>query len=141
MSIRFYIQNAGWASLNPSEAYQAKKAMDQYRKLHPVCEITGSNKNVQVHHIIPIWARPDLAADPNNFISLSVSSNIHLILGHNGNYANRYVKNIKEISKEIRDSIKKSDVIERNTDISTLSFKPNVIWKAIKNWIKFIFKK
>ena len=115
--------------------------MDEYRKQHPVCEITGSNKNVQVHHIVPVWARPDLASDPNNFISLSTSANIHLIFGHDGNYSDRYVQNIKENAKKIRAITKKGIIINREEHITIQTIKSDIIWKAIKNWIKFIFKK
>ncbi len=122
MSIRFYIQNAGWSVLNPSQAYQAKKAMDKYRKLHPLCEITGSNKNVQVHHIIPVFADPTLAADMENMISLSTSANIHLIFGHDGNFGARYVKNIKNIAEEIRNTTSTAEVVVKQ-DIQALNKK------------------
>lgn len=106
--------------LNPSQVYQAKKAMDKYRKLHPRCEITGSNKNVQVHHIIPVFADPTLANDTDNMISLSTSANIHLIFGHNGNFGARYVKNVKKIAEEIKNITSTEEVVVKQ-DIRALN--------------------
>lgn len=140
MSLRFYIQNAGWSVLNPSQAYQAKKAMDKYRKLHPLCEITGSNKNVQVHHIIPVFADPTLAADMNNMISLSTSANIHLLFGHNGNFGAKYVKNIKKIAEDIRNITSTSEVVVKQ-DITTFNVEHCIICTRIRLWIATFLKR
>jgi hypothetical protein len=133
MSIRFYIQNAGWASLNPSEAYQAKKAMDEYKKTHKVCEITGSDKNVQIHHIVPVWADPSLAADPNNFIALSTQANIHLIFGHNGSYAKRYIKDVKQIANSVRFLLDEADIVIR-PQILAYKSNPMTILRSLYGW-------
>lgn len=114
-SLRFTIQNAGWSALNPSKAKEVRKAMDAHRKLYPACAITGSFKKVQVHHIIPVWADPTLAADPDNFISLSSSAHIHIIYGHNNNFGKYYVKNIKDIAEKMREVKMQSEVVERVT--------------------------
>lgn len=132
MSMNFYIRNAGWAVLNPSEAYQAKKAMNEYRKQHPVCEITGSDKKVQVHHIVPVWADPTLANDPNNFISLSICSNVHLLLGHAGNYSNKYVGNIKELAANIQEILSHKTVVHRAPNIKLIKIS---IFRKIYNKI------
>lgn len=113
INIRFLIQNAGWAALNPIKAIEAQNAMSVYRKTHPLCEITGSDKKVQIHHIIPVWSNPDLAADPNNFIALSTSANIHSIFGHDRSFGHKCVSNIKTIAEKIRDIKKESIIINR----------------------------
>ena len=112
--IRFTIQNAGWSTLNPSKAYQTRKAMKAYRAAHPVCEITGWRKGVQIHHIVPVWANPYISADPNNFIALSSKAHIHLIYGHAGNFGKRYVSNVKVLAEKMRDLLKEADIIYRN---------------------------
>jgi hypothetical protein len=99
--MNFFIQNVGWSALNPRKALAVKRAMDAYRKAHPICEITGSDKGVQIHHIVPVWANPDLADDPTNFIALSTSSNIHNIFGHDGDFGHKYVSNVKEIANKV----------------------------------------
>jgi len=109
---RFSIM-AGWSSLNREKVNSTRRAMRKYRKSHPVCEITGSDKKVQVHHIIPVWANPELSDDPNNFISLSASANIHHIFGHDRNFARKYVSNVREISEKILAMREEADIIER----------------------------
>ena len=112
--VRFTVQNAGWSTLNPKKSYAARKAMKAYRKVHPVCEVTGSNKRIQIHHIIPVWAAPELAADPDNFIALSIKSNIHLIYGHAGSFRKRYIANIRNMAEKMRELYKEAEIISRN---------------------------
>lgn len=123
--MRFFIQNAGWSALHPIKAIEAQQAMSEYRKKHPVCEITGSKNKVQIHHIIPVWADPSLAADPNNFIALSASAHIHIIYGHNGNFARRYVPNIKVIAEKLRAVKQESIIIERPKEVKA---KSKILW-------------
>jgi hypothetical protein len=111
--LQFVFRNAGWAALNPDAARKAKDAMDVYRKAHPVCELSGSKKNVQIHHIIPVWQAPELAAEQSNFIALSASAHIHLIWGHNGNFGKYYVANIKELALKVRAIRDEAVVVER----------------------------
>lgn len=118
-NIRFVIQNAGWAVLNPSRVKEVQAAMAEYRKSHPVCEITGSKKKVQIHHIVSIWANPDLAANQDNFIALSASAHIHLIYGHDGNFGKKYVSNIKEIAEKMR-AIKSESIVVHRDSINTI---------------------
>lgn len=80
-----------------------RKNMITYKKLHIECECYGRTKKVQVHHILPVSVRPDLAADPRNFISLCGKPHCHLIDGHGGNFKD-YVPNVREVCelKQIR---------------------------------------
>lgn len=112
-SVRFTIQNAGWTALHPIKASKTRKAMREYRKTYTKCEITGSTKKLQTHHIIPVWKNPELADDPNNFIVLSASSNIHHIFGHDCSFKTKYVSNIKEIAQEISRIKAQSKVVHR----------------------------
>lgn len=129
-SLRFTIQNAGWSTLHPVQAKEARAAMQKYRELHPACEITGSKNKVQVHHIIPVWKDPSLAADPNNFISLSASAHIHIIFGHNNNFGKYYVPNVKYIAAHIREIRSNIEVVER---VKVLEYKPTLLAR-IKSW-------
>ena len=103
--------------------------MKEYKKKHPLCEFTNTRKDVQVHHIVPVWACPERAADKTNMISLSTSANIHLLFGHNGNFHNRYVANIKDIAESVRGTIGKSEVVRR---VETQSIKGK---NRIAGWI------
>ena len=139
MSIKFYIQNAGWVALNPIDARNANKAMNEYRKTHKVCEVTGNNKGVQIHHIVPVWADPSLAADPNNLIALSTSANIHLIFGHNGNFGQKYIKNIKQIAKDVQIALNGAKVVIRpkksTFNVLSTSFWGSIYKRIVKHFI------
>ena len=125
---------AGWSTLSPSDAYKAHKAMSEYKKIHPSCEISGTLKDVQVHHIIPVWANPALASDKTNMISLSTSVNVHLLYGHSGNFRTKYVSNIKDIANMIVDS-KKLSVVENRIDVmddEKFTIKSFINWLYVK---------
>lgn len=106
---------AGWSDLSREEYNAARRAMAKYFKEHPACELTGHSvkKDLAVHHIIPIWANPSLAADPRNFITLASKVNIHLLFGHDGNYATKYTPNIKEVSENVRMALSELAVSHR----------------------------
>jgi hypothetical protein len=70
--------------------------MDEYRRKNPKCEWDGCSDSVHVHHIIPVHVRPDLAAHPDNLITLG-ASRCHLVIGHAGNWRERYVRNVREL--------------------------------------------
>jgi hypothetical protein len=75
---------------------QVKDAMEAYRKLHQRCEWDGCSGSVHVHHIVPVHIRPDLAANPDNLITLG-ASRCHLVIGHAGSWGTRYVRNVREL--------------------------------------------
>lgn len=45
------------------------------------CQACGSDKNLEVHHIIPVHVDKDRELDPNNLITLC-NNNCHLLFGH-----------------------------------------------------------
>lgn len=59
-------------------------------KDHPVCEVCGGMKKIEVHHIRPFHLHPDLELDPANLITLCEDDddgvNCHLFFGHLGNF-------------------------------------------------------
>ncbi len=85
------------AASNPRTAWATRKAMNAYRKEHPVCEWDGKTTPVEVHHKKPIDHHPELAADPANFISLGARRN-HLVIGHAGNW-HQAVEDLDEICR------------------------------------------
>ena len=65
----------------------------QHLKKNPVCELCGSKKNIEVHHIIPFYVAPDMELTPRNLMTLCENGrfmgvNCHLWFGHLGNYRN-----------------------------------------------------
>jgi hypothetical protein len=96
----------------------ARKA---FLKSNPECAACGSTTLLQVHHCKPFHLDPALELDPNNFITLCMSSKeCHILLGHGDNFKMfnpdvreqaRYVKEhpesfelIVEKAKELRQS-------------------------------------
>lgn len=64
------------------------------RKAHlekfPRCAFCGGENKLEVHHIIPFHAAPDLELEPDNLITLCEAKrygvNCHLFAGHGGAY-------------------------------------------------------
>lgn len=130
-------QPLGWAALPIKKLLSTKEAMKQYRLKNPVCEITGSSKKCQVHHIIPVWANPEIADDQNNMITLSTCANIHHIYGHDRNFRLKYNLNIKEISKKMIDLQKELDIVNRNMNkVQANQKQVSVETFSVIQWIK-----
>jgi len=85
MDLDFVVRHPVVAAKDPRTAWATRKAMKAYREDHPVCEWDGRTTPVEVHHVIPIHVRPDLAADPDNFCSLGARRN-HFVIGHPGGW-------------------------------------------------------
>jgi len=109
----YLFRNLSWSVLHPSAAHRARKAMAAYRREHPLCEITGTDRELQVHHIIPVWVRQDLADDPENLIVLSARCNIHQVFGHDGSFKDRWVENVRELAEATREVWRRAKVRER----------------------------
>ena len=52
------------------------------------CEFCGSRKRLQVHHIVPVHVKPELAAEIGNLIVLCAAC--HLRFGHLGDFVRFY---------------------------------------------------
>ena len=60
---------------------------DAYVALHPTCAACGSNKRIQVHHILPFFMYPELELENSNLIVLCMDvEECHLNIGHGGSY-------------------------------------------------------
>lgn len=51
-------------------------------RVHGTCAACGTNKNLEVHHIIPFSHDPSRERDPDNLITLCEYRQCHLRLGH-----------------------------------------------------------
>lgn len=78
---------------------------------HPVCEICGSNKNLNVHHKKPFHLFPELELDLNNLVTLCMDKNeCHLLIGHGGSYK-KYCPNIDEYIRKYKEKEMSKDQI------------------------------
>lgn len=71
-------------ALGPQAMYQCSKAKKAYLQDNMQCVLCGAEANLEVHHIVPVHLAPELACDPNNFITLCDYGNkgCHYKFGH-----------------------------------------------------------
>ena|ERR1035437_8563832 len=73
------------------------KVRKAYLKKHPVCEICGCKKGLNIHHKLPFHLHPDLELLESNFITLCehLEHSCHFIFGHLFNF-HSYNKDIEK---------------------------------------------
>ena len=99
---------------------QWPKVRKAYVKLHPVCELTGIGKDLNVHHIRPFQYFPELELDKSNFITLTNADvwglhyGMHILVGHLGNfkYYNPNLRKDIEVLKTIRSTHKTFEQVQ-----------------------------
>lgn len=69
---------------------QWSKVRKKHLKKQPYCQVCGSDKKLEVHHIIPFHVAPDLELEPSNLMTLCENGKYgitcHQLIGHLGNY-------------------------------------------------------
>jgi len=66
---------------------QWDQVRDDFVRKNPRCFCCGSNKKLQVHHILPFSNNPELELEESNLISLCMDKNeCHLKIGHGGSF-------------------------------------------------------
>ncbi|MEJ2692804.1 MAG: HNH endonuclease signature motif containing protein [Candidatus Thiodiazotropha sp.] len=107
--IRFVIRNPSYVTRDVRRAWKTRKAMNEFRDRpeNSLCAWCGRKKRLEVHHIEPVSVSPDKADDPSNMIMLCRKPACHQIIGHNGNFANSYVENVKDICADDKQMVVK----------------------------------
>lgn len=90
----FVSRNPEYALKNWRAQYAVRKAILKHKEQFPYCAWCGREDKLQVHHIIPVLVAPELAANPDNLITLCRPD--HLYVAHNGNYGGRFKEDIVE---------------------------------------------
>ena len=90
-------------SLSPKEMYRSTKAKKSYRETHGECAMCGSEKYLEVHHVVPVHVDPMRAADHRNLITLCDGPNgsnsaCHRYFGHFGSFRYKHNPLIREQS-------------------------------------------
>ena len=67
----------GWGDPRSS---QWSRVRNHHIEIHPSCEACGSQADLNVHHILPFYLRPELELDPANLITLCREH--HFRVGH-----------------------------------------------------------
>lgn len=74
----------------------------KFIKNHPQCEVCGTTKHLQVHHIKPFHLYPELELEESNLIVVCMDSKeCHLRIAHGGNFR-EYCPEIKKYAQEIK---------------------------------------
>lgn len=80
----------GKAPRGAKRSSEWRKVRKAHLKLHPKCQLCGSKRKVEVHHIVPFHIAPDQELEFDNLITLCENKkygiNCHLLMGHRGNY-------------------------------------------------------
>jgi hypothetical protein len=98
-------------SIGISSQWEMTKAKRAYKKKHPKCAVCGYDKDLEVHHIVPVSVDPSLACDENNFITLCDYGNkgCHYVFGHHRNFRSKWNEYIVELAQNVRDLLDMSD--------------------------------
>jgi 5-methylcytosine-specific restriction endonuclease McrA len=96
--IMFAARNPMFAARNPRRSWAVAKVMRQHVRDNPCCAWCGGTADVQAHHIVPVAVDPELAARPDNLVSLCGSGGreCHVVVGHGGN-TRRYTVNVMDV--------------------------------------------
>lgn len=77
---------------------------DDFLQKNPACAACGSTRHLQVHHIKPFHAHPELELVQENLITLCMDTvGCHLKLGHGGSFST-FNPNIVKDAAEYRSS-------------------------------------
>lgn len=92
----------GKTTASKARSHEWPKVEKAYLAMHPVCELCGSKKRLNVHHKKPFHMHPELELDMTNLITLCESGvlgkNCHLLFGHLGNF--------KSVNPEVVDDVR-----------------------------------
>lgn len=95
-------RNPAWKGGITRIAVQMRRAMGDtkgmiFERAGYRCQLCGSNsKRLTLHHAIPIWARPDLAAEESNLLALCRLCH-RQVNGHELEYVERFGRSLSEI--------------------------------------------
>jgi hypothetical protein len=81
--IRFAIRSPRWQTVRKEHLKKQSK-----------CQACGKNKDLEVHHIVPVHISPEQELDPSNLMTLC-SNSCHIMFGHLMDFKSYNVK-VKE---------------------------------------------
>ena len=87
-----------------------KKLRAAHLEKEPACAVCGRNKNLEVHHVIPVAFEPAKQFDPHNLITLCAFP-CHIMFGHFFCY-HCYNKDVRTMAAEFKKAIKKRRCLE-----------------------------
>jgi hypothetical protein len=68
--IRYAVRSPKWRNIRA-----------EFIKKNPYCSACGKNRDLEVHHILPVHLKPELELEMDNLITLC-SNSCHILFGH-----------------------------------------------------------
>ncbi len=62
------------------------------------CRLCHRKGKLNIHHVLPVWSRPDLALDPDNLVTVCLSCHRTKINNHEEEYITAFGKDNKDLS-------------------------------------------
>ncbi len=85
------------------------KVEKEHLASNPACAICNSTTRLNVHHKMPFHLKPELELDPNNLITLCMSTReCHLLIGHGDNFK-AYNPNVEQDAATLHQDLSKFD--------------------------------
>lgn len=96
--VGFAVRNPSYVTKHLRRSWSVRKAMKKFREQHTSCAYCGRREKLHVHHVVPVSVSAELADKAYNMIMLC-GNRCHLVIGHEGDYRNRYVENVHAVCK------------------------------------------
>jgi len=88
-------RNFAFVLSSPRRAYRVTRLCRQHVASHPECRWCRAIKDLEAHHIVPLWHCVDLAEDPRNLITLC--RRCHMVVGHFYHYGTMFCPNVVQL--------------------------------------------
>ncbi len=99
-----------------------KLRLDIYVRDNYTCRLCGKNSNkLTIHHILPIWARVDLASEPDNLVTLCRSCHLK-VNRHEEEYIEIFGRKQEELNGVARPLERKPQLIPKSVKIVSIVY-------------------
>jgi hypothetical protein len=106
--IRHHLRDVGISAKRSTHWPTVEK---HFLEKHPTCACCGGTERLNVHHCVPFHLDQSLELDPNNLITLCMTTReCHLHIGHGGSFRS-YCENVRKYASEVLADPSKYDEI------------------------------
>ena len=99
-----------------------KLRLDTYVRDNYTCRLCGQNSNkLTIHHVLPIWARVDLASEPDNLVTLCRSCHLK-VNHHEEEYIEIFGRKQEELNGVVRPVERKPRLIPKSVKIVSIVY-------------------
>ncbi len=95
---------------------------DIYARDNYHCRLCGKRgAKLSIHHILPVWARPDLVCDPENMVTLCRSCHLK-VNNHEEDYIEAFGRIASELGNATRPIVRKPRLVPKPVRIATITY-------------------